>query len=220
MLQKENVVFPAVEENQPVLAKLVKRNEIFAKQGAAAFCDDVVFHVADNLRHLLSYPANDTLPRGLQLRQSCFDDVRLLTPLEMLAPLADPFLAFEDKVGKLIARFEGQKFQQAHPEEQVDFYIFVILGLRQRTLQELGEQLAEAGAVGSSRGAQLDPRKIGVAGALANNVEKILASRLNKLGAQEYIVVDVIHTDCQRAHGDRDVVALELGPGLFVCAGR
>src|SRR6267142_1401914 len=30
MLQKENVVFPAVEENQPVLAKLVKRDKICA----------------------------------------------------------------------------------------------------------------------------------------------------------------------------------------------
>src|SRR6202158_2737777 len=185
MLQKANVVFPAVEENQPVLAKLVKRNEIFAKQSAAGFCDDVVFHVADNLRHLLSYAANDTPPRGLQLRQSCFDDVRLLAPLEMLAPLADPFLAFEDKVGKLIAYFEGQKFQQAHPEEQVDLYILVILGLRQRTLQQLREQLAESGAVRPSRGAQLDARKIGAAGALANHIEKIVASRLDKLRAQE-----------------------------------
>src|SRR5258707_5653545 len=65
MLQKENVVFPAVEANQPVLAKLVKRDKIFAKHGAAGLCDDDVFHVAVNLRHLLSYAADDTLPRGL-----------------------------------------------------------------------------------------------------------------------------------------------------------
>jgi len=53
----------------------------------------------------------------------------------------------------LIAHFEGQKFQQGQPEKQVYLYIFVILGLRQRTLQQLGEQFAEAGTIRSSRGA-------------------------------------------------------------------
>src|SRR5260370_97339 len=124
MFQKENVVFPAIEENQPVLAKFVIGSEIFAKQGAARFCDDVVFHVDHDLRHLLSHAANDAPPGGLHLRQTCFDDVRLLAALKMLAALANPFLAFENKVGKLIAHFEGQKFQQAQPEEQVDLYIF------------------------------------------------------------------------------------------------
>src|ERR1700694_2178724 len=137
----------------------------------------------------------------------------------MLTALANPFLAFEDQVGKLIADFEGQKFQQAQTEEQVDLNIFMILGLRQRTLQQFGEEFAEGGTVRSSRGAQLDPRKVGSAGALANYVEKISASRLDELGAQEYVVVDVIHADRQRAHGDRDVVALEFGPGLFGGAG-
>jgi hypothetical protein len=120
----------------------------------------------------------------------------------------------------LIAHFEGQKFQQAQTEEQVDLYIFLVLGLRQRTLQQFGEQLAEGDAVWSSLGAQLDPREIGVAGALAKDVEKIIASRLDELRAQEYVVVDVIHSDRQRPHGDRDVVALEFGPDVFVCAGR
>jgi hypothetical protein len=67
---------------------------------------------------------------GLQFRQARFDDVRLLAALEMLAALANPFLALEDQVGKLIAHFEGQEFQQAQPEEQVKLYIFVIFGLR------------------------------------------------------------------------------------------
>ncbi len=38
--------------------------------------------------------------------------------------------------------------------------------------------------------------------------------------AQEYIVVDVIHADRQRSHGDGDVVTLEFGPGLLGRAGR
>src|SRR5712692_9100553 len=219
MLQKENVVFPAVEKNQPILAKLVVGGEIFTKQGAAGFGNDVVFHIGNNLRHLLSNAADDFPSARLQLGQPCFDDVRLLAALEMLAPLANPFLAFEDQVGKLIAHFEGQEFQQAQPEEQIDLNIFVIFGKRQRTLQQLGEQLAEGSAVRSSRGAQLDPRKIGAAGVLTNHVEKIFASRLDELRAQEDVVVDVIHTDRQRPHGDRDVVTLELGPRLFGCTG-
>src|SRR5260370_29224963 len=147
MLQKENVVLPAVEENQPVLTKLVIRSEFFAEQGAAGFRNDVVFHVGNNLRHLLSHAADYGPSRGLQFRQTCFDDVRLLAALEMLASLADPFLAFEDKVGKLIAHFEGQKFQQGQPEKQVYLYVFVIFGLSQRTLQQFGEQFAEARTV-------------------------------------------------------------------------
>src|SRR5258708_3794629 len=81
MLQKVNVVFPAVEKNQPVLAKFVIGSEIFAKKGATGFCDDVVFHVGDNLRHLLSHAAEDASPRGLQLRQACFDEDRKSTRL-------------------------------------------------------------------------------------------------------------------------------------------
>jgi len=33
-------------------------------------------------------------------------------------------------------------------------------------------------------------------------------------------VVDIVHTDRQRSHGNRDVVALELDPGRFDGAGR
>ncbi len=67
MLEKKNIVFTAVEENQPVLAKLVIGGEIFAKESAARFCDDVVFDVDHNLRHLLAHTADHTSPGGLQL---------------------------------------------------------------------------------------------------------------------------------------------------------
>ena len=150
MFQKENIVLPAVEENQTILTKLIIRSEFFAKQRATGFCDDVVFHVDNNLRHLLAHPPDDPPPRGLQFRQPCFYNMRLLTALEMFAPLAYPFLAFEDQDGKLIAYFEGQKFQQAQPEKQVNLNVFVILGLHQRTLQQLGEQLAEAPTIRSA----------------------------------------------------------------------
>src|SRR5260370_7398867 len=89
-----------------------------------------------------------------------------------------------------------------------------------RAVKLRGEEFAEGGAVRYRGGGKLDARKVGAAGALGKNVEKIIASRLHKLRAQEYIVVDVIHADRQRSHGDRDVVALKFGPGLFGGAGR
>ena len=156
VLQEENVVFPAVEKNQPVLAELVINSEVLAKQCAARFCDNVVFHVANDLSHLLSHTADNAPAGGLQFGQARFDDVRLLTAFKMFASLTDPFLSFEDEVGKLIADLEGQEFQQAKAEQQVDLDVFLILGLCQSALQELGEQLAKSGAVWSSRGAQLN----------------------------------------------------------------
>ena len=148
MLEKENVVFAAFEKNQAVLAKIVVRSEIIAEQGAAGFGDDVVFHVHDDLRDLLPNAANNDAARGLQLRQARFDDVRLLAAFEMLAALANPFLAFEDQVGKLIAHFEGEEFEQAQAEEQVDFNIFVILGLRQELCRSSESSLRKAAPSG------------------------------------------------------------------------
>src|SRR5882762_4644403 len=164
VLQEEIVVFPTIEKNQAVLAEFVISSEILAKQCAARFCDDVVFHVANDLSHLLSDTAYNTPARGLQLGQACFDDVCLLTAFKMFASLADPFLSFEDEVGKLIADLDGQEFQQPKAEQQVDLDVFVILRLRQSTLQDLGEQLAESGAVWSPRGTQLNSWQIGGAG--------------------------------------------------------
>src|SRR5205814_7663004 len=90
MLQEKNVVFAAVKKNQPVLAKLVIRSEIFAKESAAGFCDDVVFHVDHNLRHLLAHSANDAPPGGLRLAQTCYDDARRQPALGAPAALATP----------------------------------------------------------------------------------------------------------------------------------
>ena len=45
---------------------------------------------------------------------------------------------------------------------------------------------------------------------LADEVKQVIASRLNKLGAQENVVVNVIDADGQRPHGDRDVIAFQL----------
>src|SRR5712671_404561 len=68
VLEKENVVFAAIEENEPVLAKFVIRSEIFAKKGAAGFGNDIVFHVDNNLCDLLPHTTDDAAPGGLQLR--------------------------------------------------------------------------------------------------------------------------------------------------------
>src|SRR6267142_4182334 len=58
------------------------------------------------------------------------------------------FLTYE--IGKLIAHFIGQKFQERQTEDQVDFDIFLVLGLGQSVLEQLGEKFAKAGMVRSA----------------------------------------------------------------------
>src|SRR5258708_39540496 len=77
MLQKVNVVFPAVEKNQPVLAKLVIGSEIFAKQGATGFCEYGVFHVIKaRLAELQSARRRVLRPGGRQFAQNVAESRR------------------------------------------------------------------------------------------------------------------------------------------------
>src|SRR5467141_2643297 len=143
----------------------------------------------------------------------------LLAAFEVLATLANPYLAFVDEIGKLIAHFIGQKFQEGQAEDQLDFDTFLVLGLGQSALEQLGEKFAKAGMIRSARVAEIHAGKERGAGALADEIEKIVARGLNELRTQEYVVVNVIHADRQRPHGDRDVIALEIDPGRFARAG-
>ena len=61
----------------------------------------------------------------------------LLAAFEVLATLPNPFLAFVDEIGKLIAHFKSQKFQEGQTEDQVDFDVFLVLGLGQSALEQL-----------------------------------------------------------------------------------
>ncbi len=95
----------------------------------------------------------------------------LLAAFEVLATLANPHLAFVDEIGKLIAHFIGQKFQEGQAEDQVDFNIFLVLGLGQSALQKLGEKFAKAGMVRRARVAELHAGKERGAGALTDEIE-------------------------------------------------
>lgn len=44
---------------------------------------------------------------------------------------------------------------------------------------------------------------------LADEIEQIIAGSLNKLGAEENVVVNIVHPDGQRSHGQGDVIALQ-----------
>ena len=167
----------------------------------------------------MAHTADDGTPPGLQFRQPRLDDVRLLAAFEMFAPLPDPLLAFVNQVGKLIDHLRSKKLQQTQPKEQVHLDVLVIFGPRQRTLQKLSKQLPEAAVIGPAGRAKIYAGKVGPAGVLANEVEKIIAGDLDESGAQEDVVMDIIHADRQRSHGDRDVIALEFDPGRFGCAG-
>src|SRR6266436_399944 len=68
ILKKINVVLHAIEEDKAVLAKLVERREVLSEEGAAGLGDDVVFHVHNDLRNLLSDAADDGTAGRLQFR--------------------------------------------------------------------------------------------------------------------------------------------------------
>jgi len=61
--------------------------------------------------------------------------MRLLAALEMFAPLANALLAFQNQVRKLVAQLLSEKFEQRDPENEIDFNVLVVLGIRQRALQ-------------------------------------------------------------------------------------
>ncbi len=69
-------------------------------------------------------------------------------------------------------------------------------------------------------GPQFGAGDVGAFGVLADEIKQVLARRLDEPWTQEHIVVDVVHTDGQRPHGDRGAVALEFDPGRFCRAGR
>src|SRR5260370_4254257 len=155
VLEKKPVIFAAIEKDQPVLQQVVKWREVLAKERAASLADDVFLRIRDHLRDLLADNANHAATRSLQFGELCLNDMGLLAALEMLAALANPFLSFENEIGKLIADFEGEKFQQSEAKKQVDLDVLVKFCLGHRALQQIGEQLAESRVIRALDGAQL-----------------------------------------------------------------
>jgi hypothetical protein len=139
MLEEENVILHAFEEDHAILGEIVEGSEIIAKKGATGFCGDVFFDVHNNLGDLLADAADNGASRGLKLGETRLNDVGLLAAFEMLAALTNPLLAFENQIGKLVAEFEGEKLQERQAEEQIDFDIFVVLGLGESALQKFGK---------------------------------------------------------------------------------
>src|SRR5260221_1335702 len=144
---------------------------IFAKKRPACFADHVFFSIDDHLRYLLADHAKDAAPRRLQFGELCLNNVGLLATLEALAALPNPFLAFEDQIGKLISNFEGKKLQQSEAKKQVDFDVLVKFCLGHRALHEVGEQLAESSVVRALDGAQLGAGDIRAFGVLPDEVK-------------------------------------------------
>ena len=141
--------------------------------------------------------------------------MRLLAALEIFAPLANPFLPFQDEVRKLIGQFLRQEFQQRQPEGKIDLDVFMIFRLGEAALQNLGQQFAKRSVIQALRRAQFDARKISRVRALPDQVEQIVARGHHELRAEEHIVVDIVHPDRQRSHRDRRVIALQLDPRRF-----
>src|SRR4029077_9715570 len=126
VFEKKPVILAAIEKDQAIFQQLVQWREVLAKERTARFADDVFFGIDDHLRDLLADDVNHAAPRRLQLRELGFDDVSLLAALEMFAALANPFLAFEDEIGELIADFKGEKFQETQGEDPIDLDVLLI----------------------------------------------------------------------------------------------
>ncbi len=109
----------------------------------------------------------------------------------------------------LRSNFRGEEFQQAQAKKEVDLDVLVIFGLRQRALEKLGQQFAKRDGVRPARRARLHARGLGGIGVLPDEIEEIIAGGLNKLGAEENVVVNIVHADGQRPHRQRDVIALQ-----------
>src|SRR5215475_3924354 len=107
VLKEKDVVFAALEKNQPALQQIVDRGEVIAEQSAPRLANHILFDVDDDLGHLLADAAHHGSPRGLEFRQTRLDDVGLLTAFEVLTALAYPLLAFQDYVGELVPDFGG-----------------------------------------------------------------------------------------------------------------
>src|SRR5258708_14931425 len=125
----------------------------------------------DHLRYLLDDQEKEAAPRRLQFGELCLNNVGLLATPEALAALPNPFLAFEDQIGKLISNFEGKKLQQSEAKKQVDFDVLVKFCLGHRALHEVGEQLAESSVVRALDGAQLGAGDIRAFGMLPHRVK-------------------------------------------------
>src|SRR5262249_51267942 len=87
-------------------------------------------------------------------------------------------------------------------------------------LQNFRQQLAEGDAVGVFCGTQLHAGKICGARRLTKKIEEIIATGLHKPGAEENVVMNVVHTDGKRGHRKSKAVALELDSAGFRRAGR
>lgn len=77
-------------------------------------------------------------------------------------------------------------------------------------MKKLRQGFAKGSVVGTLAGAQVNPRKVDGTGVLANDFKEIITGGLKKPGAQEDIVVDIVHANGQRPHGKGDAVALQL----------
>src|SRR5579885_2413068 len=197
VLEKVDVVLAAIEKNEAILQQVVERREVIAEERAARLGDDGLLDVNEDLRNLLANCADDRLASRLQLGEPRLNHVRGLASLEVLSALPNPFLAFQDEIGELISGLLGEELDERKPEEQIDFDIFLILGLGERTLQEVAEAFAEGAAVRPFGFAKLDSRKVRGAGVLPDQLEKIFPRPLDEFGAEEHIMVNIVNADGQ-----------------------
>ena len=152
----------------------------------------------------------------LQFGDARLDHVGMLGMIEMRAASPDPLLGFEQEVRELRADLLREIFQQGHAKEKIDLDIFLVLGLLKPAVQEIGKLAFPGRSLGRARGLPVGLAARGLppvrlqtvglgkkreTGGLPDEFQQVSFGRLHKCGAQENIMVDVVHPNGQSAEG-------------------
>lgn len=76
-------------------------------------------------------------------------------------------------------------------------------------MEKFGHQFAKSDGIRPAGWARLHAGRLRGICMLPDEVEQIIARGLHKLGTEENIVMNVVHPNGQRPHGERDVIALQ-----------
>ncbi len=151
---------------------------------------------------VLAHLADHVLAVGLQLRDFRAQHVSLLAVLEDLAAPANVVLALDQDARELVARFLADEFQEREPVQDVWLDRLLEFRAGHRLLQHFCEDLAEGGVFGLAGAVLAFALPVllveqGNVNRLADQVEQVLARKLDELGAEENVIMDVVETDSQ-----------------------
>ena len=143
LLGKQNVVLAAFGKHNAILQQVVGAGEVFPKQRAPRFGQHMFFRLHQKLMDLLAHLPNHIAPPGLQFRKARFENVRLLTLLEVLPALANRLFAFQHEGRELASDFLDQELDERHAKQEIYLNVLLILCPRERRLHQFRQEPPE-----------------------------------------------------------------------------